>query len=484
MDSRQTYKKTKILATLDPSSSTSEIITELFLHGMNAVRLNFSHGTHEDHLKNITIIRALEKERNVPIAIVQDLQGPKIRVGTLSSPIIIHRGEEVRLQYGENQDGKGIPVQENIFPFLKPGDPIFINDGIIRLNVVTSNKDFAICHVVEGGEIRTHKGINIPETQLPNMSLTEKDEKDLAFGLKNGVDYIAISFVQKAKDIIAVKKMLDNARNKPRIIAKIETKAAVNELEDIIHESDAVMVARGDLAVELGQEEVPIIQREIIALARKHNTPVIIATQMLESMITNPEPTRAEVNDVATGVLDEVDAVMLSGETAAGKHPVKAVSMMNKIIKHTEKYLRAKTNNYVLPQLEHTDDFTSAIDAAAAVIVNQLQAKIVFAQTATGKTAFRLAAYRPKATLIAVSDSKIVCRQLALTWGIKAFYLEKITDTHSLTYIHLIRDILHKHEIENNARIVLITGKHPGKAGHTNTIHVSQAKDFYTEEMI
>ncbi|MDE2589203.1 MAG: pyruvate kinase, partial [Patescibacteria group bacterium] len=293
--------------------------------------------------------------------------------------------------------------------------------------------------------------------------------------------YVAVSFVQTAKDVIKVKKIIKNAQNPARIITKIETKAAIKELEEIIHESDAVMVARGDLAVELGQEEVPIIQRDIISLARRHNTPVIIATQMLESMIVNPEPTRAEVNDVATGVLSEVDAVMLSAETAAGAHPIKAVAMMNKIIKRTEKYLHESTAEYVLPELTHTDDFTSAIDAAAAVIVNQLKAKIVFDQTATGKTAYRLAAYRPKAILVGVSDSQTVCRQLSLTWGTESFYLEQITDMHNKAYRALIRDLLHKHEIDNNARIVLITGKHPGKAGHTNTIHISQAKEYFED---
>lgn len=481
MGTIRTFKKTKILATLGPSSSNISVIRELFLHGMNAVRLNFSHGTHEDHRKNIENIRKIEREYNTPIAIIQDLQGPKIRVGTLHTSLILHRGQEITLCFGEEQKDETIPVQENIFPHLKENDPVFINDGIIRLKVVKTHRTSAVCHVVEGGEIKTHKGINIPETNLPNMALTKKDEEDLAFGLSLGVDFIAVSFVQTVRDIIKVKKMVQSAQHKPRIIAKIETKASIKELEEIIHESDAVMVARGDLAVELGQEEVPIVQRDIISLARRHNTPVIIATQMLESMITNPEPTRAEVNDVATGVLSEVDAVMLSGETAAGAHPVKVVTMMNRIIKRTEKYLHETAHKYELPELAHTDDFTSAIDAAAAVIVNQLKARIIFAQTATGQTVYRLTAYRPKAILVGVSDSITVCRQLSLAWGTESFFLEKITDTHNHAYRELIRDLLHKHEIDNHARIVLITGKHPGIAGHTNTIHVSQAKDYLEE---
>jgi len=478
MKTTRSFKKTKILATLGPASSDPDIIRELLIHGMNAVRLNFSHGTHEDHKKNIDTIRRLEKELNTPIPIIQDLQGPKIRVGTLENPIVVHRGQEITLKYGEVEQKGTLPVQENIFPHLKPDDPIFINDGIIRLKVVSTTKDSALCHVVEGGEIKTHKGINIPETHLPNMSLTKKDEEDLAFGLREGVDYVAVSFVQTPDDIKKVKQLISTAEHKPGIIAKIETKTAVTYLEEIIHESTAVMVARGDLAVELGQEEVPIIQRDIIAIARRHNTPVIIATQMLESMITNPEPTRAEVSDVATGVMGQVDAVMLSAESAAGAHPIKVVSMMDKIIRRAETYMHEAAVDQTI-KLEHGDDVTSAIDGAAVSIVNQLHVKMIFAQTATGTTVFRLSAYRPKAVIVAISDSMSVCRQLELSWGVDAYFLKQITDTQNQMYKQLVQKLLARHSMNPSATIVLITGRNPGKAGETNTIHVSQAAEYY-----
>lgn len=479
MKTTRSFKKTKILATLGPASSDPKIIHELLFHGMNAVRLNFSHGTHEDHRKNIQTIRKLEKELNTPIPIIQDLQGPKIRIGTLPIPIIVKKNEEVILQYGEDQKDASIPVQENIFPYLKIDDPIFINDGIIKLQVLKTQKTSATCLVIEGGEIKTHKGINIPETKLPNMSLTSKDKRDLAFGLDEGVDYVAVSFVQTPDDIREVKKRIAKAKNPPGIIAKIETKIAVSYLEEIIHESKAVMVARGDLAVELGQEEVPILQRDIISIARRHNTPVIIATQMLESMITNPEPTRAEVNDVATAVLEQADAVMLSAESAAGKYPVKAVSMMDKIIKRAEMYLSNTQREYEIAELEHADNVTSAIDAAAALIVHQLNAKMIFAQSATGLTVFRLAAYRPKAVIVAISSSESVCRQLELTWGVDSFLLERITDTHNPKYRRLVKKLAHRHELDSGDTMVLITGKHPGISGHTNTIHISSAQEYY-----
>jgi pyruvate kinase len=481
MKTTRSFKKTKILATLGPASSDPEIIRQLLHHGMNAVRLNFSHGTHEDHKKNIQTIRQLEVELNTPIPIIQDLQGPKIRVGTLPSPIIVKKHEEITLHYGETQQENDIPVQENIFPYLKIGDPVFINDGIIRLQVKKTEETSAVCIVEEGGEIKTHKGINIPETILPNMSLTEKDKKDLAFGLEEGVDYIAVSFVQKPEDIREVKKLIGNAIHQPGIIAKIETKVAVTHLEEIIHESKAVMVARGDLAVELGQEEVPIIQRDIIAIARKHNTPVIIATQMLESMITNPEPTRAEVNDVATAVLEQTDAVMLSAESAAGKYPKKAVAMMDRIIRRAEMYLSQTKREYELPELEHADDVTSAIDAAAALIVHQLDAKMIFAQSATGLTVFRLAAYRPRAVIVAISSSLSICRQLELTWGVDPFHLNRITDTHNPEYRSLVKKLAHRHQLGMSDTMVLITGKHPGIPGHTNTIHISSAQEYYED---
>lgn len=474
----QRFKKTKIVATLGPASSDPEIIEQLILHGVNAVRLNFSHGTHDDHRKNIQTVRALEQKLHIPIPIIQDLQGPKIRIGSLPQPQGVEEHQEVTLHFGEEQEGTAIPIQEDIFPYLKPGDTVFINDGMIELKVRTTDAHTAVCEVIEGGVIQTHKGVNIPDTTLPSLSLSQKDRDDIAFGIAEGVDYIAVSFIQSADEILEVQKLLADAPHKPGIIAKIETKKAVSHLDDIIHHSHAVMVARGDLAVELGQEEVPVIQREIIASARKHNTPVIIATQMLESMISQPEPTRAEVNDVATAVLDQADAVMLSGESAVGKHPVRVVSMMDRIIRRAAIYLKQTKDLYDMPTLAHGDDFTSAIDAAAGLIVHTLDAKMIVALTASGTTVYRLAAYRPKAIINAVSSSMTVCRQLQLVWGTDSFFLEEAADIDTVAYRSLVKDLLHKHEIHEDDTIVFISGKHPGKPGFTNSIHVAYAKEY------
>ncbi len=468
------HKKTKILATLGPSSSTEEIILRLRHNGMNAARLNFSHGTYEDHKKNIESIRRIEEKLKVPTAIIQDLQGPKIRLGNLAQePVRLEPQKNITLYFGKEQTDNRIPVQLNIFPHLTVGNHIFINDGIIRLRVDKVNNEEAICTVMAGGEIRSHKGVNLPDTQLPNVALTEKDKKDLEFGIQHKVDYVAVSFVQDASDIETVRKIISAYEHQPKIIAKIETASAVKHLENIIIAADCVMVARGDLAVELGQEEVPIIQRTIIALGKKYNKPIIIATQMLESMITNAEPTRAEVNDVATAVLDEVDAVMLSAETAAGNYPTETVAMMDKIIKRVEKYFQHIHKSFSLNTIKDFSDQTTAIAAAASVLAHQVKAKKILTLTASGKTPLRIASYRPLIPIHVLTDNLLVYRQLNLVWGVTSYYLPKI-ETNENAYEYLEKTLLSHQELEKNDKIVLVTGTHPGKAGHTNIISVTR----------
>ncbi len=466
-------KRTKILATIGPASSTKETIIKLVQNGLSAVRINFSHGNQEDHKKQVTIVREIEKELQIPIAIIQDLQGPKIRLGELLNPLFLIEGEKIILFFGEKQTDEKIPVAYNIFPFIKKNDLIYINDGLVSLKVIDITKDSAICKILSGGSISSNKGVNLPTTHIPLDGLTKKDKEDLLFGLQENLefDYIAVSFVQSGEDIKSVRKFLGNKSCK--IIAKIETSQAIKNLETIIHESDAVMIARGDLAIEIGQEEVPIIQRNIISLARKHNTPIIVATQMQESMTTNLEPTRAEVNDVATAVLDQVDCVMLSGETAIGRYPAETVFMMNKIIERVGKYFEEnQQKEYSQITVENSHTQLAAVAASASMLAFQVEAKLLFVRTETGKTVFQLAAYRPTVPIVALTSDIKVVRQLALVWGITSILITAETD--ETLYKSLIKEFHDRQMLKKDDNIVLITGTRPGKAGHTNIINVTR----------
>lgn len=465
------FKKTKIVATIGPASETEEKLRTIIDSGMNVARLNFSHGTQEDHKARIVTLRKLSKELGKPIAILQDLQGPKIRLGNLQKDSVILKKEEiVKLSFGKEQTSEIIPVQVDIFPYLKAGDAILINDGLVRLIVTEIAEGVATCTVVAGGEIKPHKGVNLPDTQLPSMALTEKDEKDLAFGLANEVDYIAISFVQSEKDIEFVRSLMKDHKHQPKIIAKIECGPAVRNLTGIIDASDGVMVARGDMAVEVGQEEVPILQRTIIKYAQKTHKPVIVATQMLESMIHNAEPTRAEVNDVATAVLDKVDAVMLSAESAHGDYPVEAVSMMKRIIQRVERYLQEnRIEHEFSPHEEHTQ--IDAIANSASLLALKLDAKAILALTESGITARELSSYRPSVPVFAITDNMHTYFQLALLWGVKAFLVDKITDNDK-AYDKIVTQFVEEELLSPGNHLVEVAGTHPGMSGHINTIKV------------
>lgn len=465
------FKHTKIVATLGPASSTPEIIEKLVESGVNIARLNFSHGTHEDHKQRIAIVRALSAKTHKPIAIIQDLQGPKIRLGMLMEKVIIpKKGNELILYHESNQVDERIPIQSDIFPYLKNGDSILINDGKVKLVVKEAKKDTAVCKVEYEGEIMSRKGVNLPDTQLPSMALTEKDKEDLAFGLKMEVDYVAISFVQDEKDIVYVRKIMDGNTHKPKIIAKIECGPAVRNVESIIKAADAVMVARGDMAVEVGQEEVPLIQRHIIKIARQEKKPVIVATQMLESMTYSPEPTRAEVNDVATAVIDQVDCVMLSAESAQGEYPVEAVSMMEKIIKRIERYEKEfhafteRTNIF-------DKEKSTAIANAASLVADRLSAKAIFVLTNSGRSAQLISSYRQQNPIIAITDNFLTYNQLALVWGVKCYYLEKIKDNDQ-AFKNAAKHMKDRKIVVAGDTVVLVTGTHPGKTGFNDTIKV------------
>ena len=472
MDHLPLSKKTKIVATLGPASDTYEVIKELVLAGLNVARLNFSHGTHPEHLGRLQIVRQLSKELETPIAIMQDLQGPKIRLGTCDNEsIVVQRGDTIGLELGLEQKNKNLPVQFDIFKTLSAGDEVLINDGLVKLKVENVTESSADCIVVAGGEIRSHKGINVPGKRIQNATLSQKDLQDLEFGIQHNVDYIALSFVQDGDDIKKVRTLLEKYEYQPKIISKIECLAAVQNLESIIKESDGVMVARGDMAIEVGQEEVPLIQRKIIELCKKYNTPVIVATQMLESMIHNIEPTRAEVNDIATAVLDQVDAVMLSAESAHGDYPIQAVQMMAKIIKRVEEYQKESDKQFVPLQIRDSIHKTPAITSAAALLSYELRAKVVFAITSTGNTAFKLATNRITTPMVAITNNEFTYRQLALVWGITSYFVPEIhSNEHAveeaLSYIKKVM------KLENGDNVIVVASNQPSIAGTTNIIRV------------
>ena len=417
---------TKIVATLGPASSSKEVIRSLAQEGVSVFRLNFSHGSHDDHRRNVGFIREVEKEIGRPIGILCDLQGPKLRIGTFKNDdIVLAEGDKFRLDMNPEAGDETrvcLPHPE-IFKAMVKGMDLLVNDGIIRLKVDAFGLDFADTTVVTGGRLSNKKGVNVPGVPLPINSLTEKDRNDLEAALGMGVDYIGLSFVQNPEDVLIAKYLI---QNRAAIISKIEKPSALEHLEEIIRLSDGVMIARGDLGVELPPEKVPLLQKRIISVCRKANKPVIVATQMLESMVMNPTPTRAEVSDVANAVFDAVDAVMLSAETAAGKYPVEAVRLMDKIIMETEsgdlyqKFLDAAR----LPPDETTE---SAITASARVTAQNLRdAKAIVSYTISGMTAARVSRERPKLPILCMTPDINVARRMALFWGVEGFVSEKM----------------------------------------------------------
>ncbi|MDD7313761.1 MAG: pyruvate kinase [bacterium] len=411
---------TKILATIGPSSATKEQISKLIDAGADAFRINFSHGTHAEHKERIKIIRQLEKEKGRLISILADLQGPKLRVGEFKEDkVLLKEGQKFTLDMNpEAGDAKRVCLpHKEIFAALKAGETLLVNDGYIALKVVKCDKKSAETVVKVGGYISSHKGVNLPNTKLNISAITEKDKEDLKFALKNDVDWIGLSFVQKAEDVREVKKLIDG---KARVISKLEKPSAINDLENIVKESDAVMVARGDLGVECPIETVPVMQKRIVKVCRLQAKPVIVATQMLESMIVNPTPTRAEVSDVATAVYDGADTVMLSAETAAGKYPVEAVLMMHKIICQVENdplFFELMNSSRHLPCMAaEADAITFAASELAGVLKN---VRAIVSYSSSGFTTFLTARERPSLPILALSPDIKVARQLVLVWGVR-----------------------------------------------------------------
>ena len=419
------FKRTKILATIGPAVMSEDAITELIMAGVNGCRLNFSHGNFTERDQQIAWIRAASQKKGRSVAIVQDLQGPKIRLGELKgNHLDVKTGDELTLDYAcaAHEGDKTLPVQYNLADKVKVDEPIFLFDGKIRAHIIDVPSKTAIKIKIENdGYLMSKKGLNLPDTDFGGDIITEKDMADIEFGAARDFDYVALSFVQKPEDIEKLRQILLSHGSSAKIIAKIETKKAIEtdeNLEQIVEASDGIMVARGDMAVEAGAEVVPIVQRKLISLCRKHSKLCIVATQMMGSMVDNPEPTRAEVSDVATAVLQGADAVMLSDETANGKYPLEAVKAMKRVI------LYAQNHSRIAPaEEEPTTDFKpyDAISSAVARLAEKIDADVIVCQTASGATATAIAGARPNVPIISVTASNRVASQLALIYANAAF---------------------------------------------------------------
>jgi pyruvate kinase len=424
--------RTKVVCTLGPASSSRERLRELILAGMDVARLNFSHGAYADHMAVLQHIRSLSEELEMPVAVLQDLQGPKIRVGALDAPYPIQPGDELFLCTSITaRDGNVLPMQYETFAKdVRADDLILCDDGKVTLTVIETNgKDLVKLKVVYGDAIGSKKGVNLPYTKISLPSLTPKDIKDLEFGLEAKVDWIALSFVRSAEDVRDLKRRIRQAGSDAKVISKIEKPEALKNIDEIIAESDGVMVARGDLGVEIPLEEVPIWQKQIIAKCNAAAKPVIVATQMMESMIDNRRPTRAEANDVANAVTDGADAVMLSGETSVGKFPVECVESMEKIIATIEAgmpsiYHRNLETDKASPTFIHDSTIVSACQLAA-----HTQATALVGMTASGYTAFQLAKCRPKGRIFIFSHNKRMINTLNLVWGVRVLYYDNEEST-------------------------------------------------------
>ncbi|MBE9556817.1 MAG: pyruvate kinase [Proteobacteria bacterium] len=465
---------TKIVATLGPSSSTPELIEALFLAGVDMFRLNFSHGVHEEHRERYEIIRVLEKKAGRPIAILADLQGPKLRVGTFADgPIQLKARQSFRLDLDKKPgDGRRVNLpHKEIFQALGKGSELLLNDGRIRLKVSECGADYAETKVMVGGALSDRKGVNVPGVVLPLSPLTAKDRKDLAFALDLGVDWIGLSFVQRPQDITDARKLI---AGRAAICAKLEKPAAVECLNEIVALTDSVMVARGDLGVELPPEDVPVLQKRMIRACREYGRPVIVATQMLESMIDAPTPTRAEASDVATAVYDGADAVMLSAETAAGKYPVQAAAMMDRIIGRVEKdpfYWNFIEADRVAPEATSAD----AISAAARQVAQTLSAKAVVTYTTSGSTSLRIARERPQVPILSLTPKVETARRLAIVWGVHSVHT---ADARSFDDMEMKASAaaLANNCAKHDDRIVITAGVPFGTPGATNVLRIARVR--------
>ncbi|MBM3400987.1 MAG: pyruvate kinase [Bacteroidetes bacterium] len=469
------HNRTKIVATLGPASAKKEVLLNMIKAGVDVCRLNFSHGKTEDHQKVIDIIRDINKKYKTNVGILADLQGPKIRIGLVKDGgINLISGHKIEITTKELiGDDKQIYITYQSFPSdVRSGEIILLDDGKIQMRVLsTNNKDSVQCEVLYGGILSSRKGVNLPNTKVSIPSLTEEDLTNLEFALKNDVEWIGLSFVRSADDIIELKRIIARSDKTARVIAKIEKPEAVDNIDEIIEATDGVMVARGDLGVEMPMEQVPLLQKMIARKCRSASKPVIVATQMLESMITSPRPTRAEVNDVANSVLDGADAVMLSGETSVGEYPLIVIETMNKIIRNVEdndypyntpKVLNNNSSNYM----------GDAVCGSAVYLAEKTNAVGIISMTSSGYTAFEISSYRPKAATFIFTSNRKLLNTLSLLWGVRGFYYDKFESTDKT--IRDVNQILKVEKLVEPGNVVINTAAIPiEKKGKTNMIKVT-----------
>src|SRR5215204_4121621 len=464
-------RRTKIVATIGPASADPAVLEQL-MRLIDGARLNFSHGTHEEHRARAELIRNMQEQVGRPVALIADLQGPKLRIGELSAPAVLTRGETVTIAGEDSLQDGDVPVAPSVLgSVLQPGNDVLIDDGAVRLRVDRVERGRADCEVLVGGVITSNKGVNLPGVPLPIPSLTRKDIDDLQFALELGCDFVALSFVRTASDVQALKTLIEASGSTAHVIAKIEKAEAVAALDDILREADAVMDARGDLGVEIGVAEVPLLQKRIILRALERGKPVITATQMLESMIHAPEPTRAEASDVANAVLDGSSAVMLSGETAIGEYPLEAVAYMDRIARVVEPSLGYR---HEIPEAEEKPTVGQAMSNAACDIAEALGAAALLVPTFTGRTASAVARLRPRRPIIGLTHHDYSLQHMALEWGVTPVSIPECADVEEL-WATSLEAAVGTGIIDKGDRVVLTAGAAVNIPGSTNVIKVEIA---------
>lgn len=465
-------RRAKIVCTLGPASGDESAILALARAGMDVARLNFSHGTHDGHARSYSSTREAAARTGRSIAILADLQGPKIRLGTFASgPVLWSPGAEVTVTIDDvpgsteriSTDFQGLPLA------VQPGDRLLVDDGNLSLEVLETTSRDVVCRVVDGGQVSDHKGLSLPGRKIDVPVLSAKDEEDLRFALGLGVDLVALSFVQHPDDVLPVRQVLAEVGSEAAVIAKIEKPQAVSHLAEVVTAFDGIMLARGDLGVEIPLEQVPLVQKRAVRLARQTGKPIIVATQMLESMVGNPRPTRAEVSDVATAVFDGADAMMLSAETSVGSHALESVSMMGRIIEAAESEATGHAPT-IAPAL---DTKGTALVQAAVETASNVGACALVAFTQTGATARRLARHRPTIPIIAFTPLPIVRHTLALSWGVEAFILPTVATTDEMV-AQVERALLESGRAHAGEQVVIVAGTPPGQQGTTNTVRVER----------
>lgn len=475
IEQKKTFeKKTKIVCTIGPATESKKKLEALLKAGMNVMRLNFSHGDFKEHQLRVNNLREVSKNLNLPVAIIQDLGGPKIRIGTFKDDSVVLKEGDRFVITTDDIEGDHNKVSINYKNFakeVKAGHIIFLHDGRKKLLVLQVKGKEVICEILVGGEIKSRRGVNLPDSDLSISSLTEKDKKDLVFGLKNKLDFIALSFVRRPEDVLELRNILKKAKSKARIIAKIETPLAVKNIDKIIEFADGIMVARGDLATEVPAENVPVLQKMIIKKCMEAGKPVITATQMLESMIKSPVPTRAEVSDIANAILDGTDAIMLSEETTLGDFPIHAVEIMSRVAKNIESTI--KDQNPILREILHAQvqGVGESVTASVVRTAERVQAKYIISLTDTGRTARLISRYKPNQAILAFTPTDSTYRQSVLSYGIYPVKVEIFS--HFTDALEVIRHFLLKNKlVEKGDKVVVASGIPFGKAIDTNMMVV------------